>query len=311
AQTLTPGEPLPDDVLLQIMRLYVGSWHGSIDLTDKYGTVIQTLPVESEYRLEKKDGKTMLLGRFQFGRSSEAKYSSSEAEISKGYLLNRINQQGKNTVYRGEIEGGRIAWREYGVPRSEYNVFYESFGERNDRRVCTTQSRNLMRDADGVEKTYFTAGRYLYAGAVNEWTLPEPSFKAAVVPSVETPDATAKSGMATLGDLTRKRSASTTPVETELAPDLKTARAEIASLQEQLEAEQAASAKLRARIEQLEARIAELTGQSVPAVEGASTEATASAPESASTDDTGAATGSQDSDDDSDSGRSSFRSRVR
>ena len=303
------GLPVSDGQLRNILKLYEGTWRGSIDLTDKYGTVLQTLPVESEYRLENNKGKLVLLGRFQFGRDEEAKYSSSKVEISNGFLINHINQQGKNTVYRGEIEDGKIAWREYGVPRSEYNVFYESFEEHNDRRVITTQSRNLMRGKDGQEKTYFTAGRYLYAGPLGDWTLPEGSFKEPPASgdgvsdtgeSVSAPEKKTAS-FSTQGEMARRRSGQTS---TEGVPgDLKVSQAEVASLEEQLAAEQAVSAKLRARIETLVAKIAELTGKTPEQVA-----AEESDPDE---DTTAAASGAAETDASSSGSRSSFRSRAR
>jgi hypothetical protein len=321
----TPGVPLSDEELLKILRLYAGSWRGSIDLTDKFGTVLQTLPLESEYRMENVNGREMLKGRFQFGRDSNAKYSSTETEVSNGFLINRINQEGKNTVYRGEIEDGRIAWREYGVPRTDYNVFYESFDERNGRRILSTQSRNLMRDKDGQEKTYFTAGRSIYTGPLTAWTLPAVSFKetASPAPSPAAPtvaagagstEATPPSGVTdattqgavsapaaalpTLGELNRKRAAASEP-----PPDLKVAQAEIASLQDQLAAEQAASAKLRARVAELEAHITALTGQAPPPPAPDSADAAPATDTAATADSANAAS--------DDSSRTPFRTRAR
>ncbi|MDP0496475.1 MAG: hypothetical protein Q7Q73_09735 [Verrucomicrobiota bacterium JB024] len=320
----TPGVPLSDEELLKILRLYAGSWRGSIDLTDKFGTVLQTLPLESEYRMESINGREVLKGRFQFGRDTNAKYSSTETEVSNGFLINRINQEGKNTVYRGEVEDGRIAWREYGVPRTDYNVFYESFDERNGRRILSTQSRNLMRDKDGQEKTYFTAGRSIYVGPLTAWTLPAVSFKeaaspaippaapaeaAGAVPATPASETTGTTGgtaanlpsaaLPTLGELNRKRAAGS-----ELPADLKVAQAEIASLQDQLAAEQAASAKLRARIADLEAQITALTGQAPAPSAPASAEAAPAADSTAAPADSTDATGDDNS-------RTPFRTRSR
>lgn len=331
-----PGQALPDEALREILGLYVGSWRGSIDLTDKFGSVIQTLAVESEYRLENVNGREVLLGRFKFGQGKDAKYSSSEAEVGKGFLINRIDQQGKNTVYRGDIEDGKIAWREYGAPRSEYNVFFESFGQRNGRRICSTQSRNLMRDRDGVEQTYFTAGRSLYNGPLDKWTLPAPAFQkpalsepvsasvtsesaapaalpatdatAAGESSVASGDsqgatsAAASGSLMTLGEMSRRRAAESAAVD---LSDPKVAQAEVAALHEQLEAERAVSAKLRVRIAKLEARITALTGED-PVLDdsvavGQATASEASPPPSGTTDGTS----------DSGSSRSSFRTRSR
>ncbi len=309
------GLPLSDEELRKILDLYPGSWRGSIDLTDKFGTVLQTLPVESEYRLDTSGGKVVLLGRFQFGQDKKAKYSSSEVEISNGFLINRINQEGKNTVYRGEIEDGKIAWREYGVPRSEYNVFYESFDERNGRRICTTQSRNLRRDRDGTEKTYFTAGRYIYTGALEKWTLPEPSFKdTAVETTGATPDQAATgegstpggNSISTVGEMSRRRAEGIAAAE--LPADLKVAQAEVASLRDQLEAEQTASAKLRARIAELEKQVAQLKGEPLPETDATSAPADEATGE-AGTSTTG--TPASEPEDEPSSGRSTFRSRVR
>ncbi|MBC2593195.1 hypothetical protein H5P28_02870 [Ruficoccus amylovorans] len=334
-----PGQPLSDEALREILGLYVGSWRGSIDLTDKFGSVIQTLAVESEYRLENVNGKEVLLGRFKFGQGKDAKYSSSEAEIGKGFLINRIDQQGKNTVYRGDIEDGKIAWREYGAPRSEYNVFFESFGQRNGRRICSTQSRNLMRDRDGVEQTYFTAGRSLYNGPLDKWTLPAPAFQKPAVAESASPTVTSESAapgdlpptgatasgesaaasaeaqgatsaeasgsLMTLGEMSRRRAVESAAID---FSDPKVAQAEVASLHDQLEAERAVSAKLRIRIARLEARITELTGEN-PVLDDSveSGEATASE----ATTPVSGTSGASESTADSSSTRSSFRTRSR
>lgn len=177
----SPQTTPTDKELREILSLYVGKWNGSIDLTDKFGTVIQTLAVKKEYRMDKVAGKDVLVGRFEFGKGAETKYSSSETEAARGFLINRVNQEGKNIVYKGTIDDGRIAWREYGVPRGEYNVFYETFDERNGRRISTSTSRNQVRNRDGTEETYFTAGRFRYAGppgdSSEDWSLPEPTFQ--------------------------------------------------------------------------------------------------------------------------------------
>ncbi|MEM9226796.1 MAG: hypothetical protein AAGA45_02415, partial [Verrucomicrobiota bacterium] len=81
AQTEAEQTEPTNKQLRAILDLYEGRWTGSVDLTDKFGSVLQTMAVEKVYRIDQEDGRYILRGRFAFGERDEATVTTSETEI--------------------------------------------------------------------------------------------------------------------------------------------------------------------------------------------------------------------------------------